>query len=362
MKVIITIAAGRRLSMSGLIPQLLAQEGWDEMHVWVNTTVKDDIDFLFALPKLDSRIKLKFLQAGPEQLMNGELVRIHKKTNNLGDWWSENCTDPDAIYVRFDDDIVFVEKDTVKELVAARLKYPDPYLIFPVIINNGVLAHHLEKQGKLKNSKYESYTPYVFDPLVWSAEMCFDIHKQFLDKARQHGVDHFHIPNFELTPQHISINCMVYFGRDIAAWGGKFGVNAEEGFITCQVPFWNKRNLMIYGNKVVSHMAFHSQRSWWESQADDQDVNSYITQLKMNQQVQKELEQKYANNSDFREQVNKKVGYHNSSLEILQGYRALHGDLYGIEGYPVVHPTWDWDKIHSDIEQYQQTHAAEFVA
>ena len=62
MKVILTIAAGRRLTMSGLIPQLLAQEGWDELHVWVNSQNYDDTVFLSKLPALDSRIKLKFLE------------------------------------------------------------------------------------------------------------------------------------------------------------------------------------------------------------------------------------------------------------------------------------------------------------
>ena len=355
MKVILTIAAGRRLSMSGLIPQLLAQEGWDEMHVWVNTKEQDDLAFLAELPKLDSRIKLKFLEArDPQHVEDGYFVES-KKTNNLGDWWPANCTDPDAIYVRFDDDIVFVEKDTVKELVAARLEYPEPYLIFPVIINNAVMAHYLEKEGKIKNPQGKEYTPYVFDPLIWSADMCFDIHKQFLDQANSLGVEHFHISNREIAPQHVSINCMVYFGKDIAEWGGDFGINGEEGFITCQVPYWAKRGLMIYGNKVVSHMAFHPQRAHWESQAEDQDVDAYIRQIKTFGRAFEELENKFRFDAVFHKAVSDKVNYHNQSIEVLESYRALHGDLYGIEGFPVNHKTWNWQEIYADIESFKQS-------
>lgn len=362
MKVILTIAAGRRLSMSGLIPQLLAQEGWDELHVWVNTKEQDDLHFLRALPGLDPRIKLKYLKAKTLQQIEDEYVIESQKAGNIGDWWPANCTDPDAIYVRFDDDIVFVEQGTVKALVEARLKYPDPYLIFPVIINNAVLAHYLEQAGKLKHPQGKSYTPYVFDPLIWSPNMCFDIHNQFIDQVNQHGVEHFHISDIDLPPQHISINCMVYFGKDIAEWGGEFGLNGEEGFITCQVPYWNKRNLMILGSKVVCHMAFHTQRGHWESQAEDQDVDHFITQIKTTNQVSKELEEKYHKNVEFRNTVTKKIDYHNSSLTILEKYRALHGDLYGIEGYPVVHDTWNWDEIHAEIQKFKETRSNQPIA
>jgi hypothetical protein len=269
MKVILTIAAGRRITMSSLIPQLLAEDGWDEMHIWMNTNNHDDLVFLSQLPKLDSRIKLQFLDFLAKTHVADGYYQQSRVAGNLGEWWPNHCTDPDAIYVRFDDDIVYVEPGTVQALVEARLKYPDPYLIFPVIINNGVMAHFLDSNGKLKNPKYDSYTPYVFDPLIWSAELCFDIHEQFLFNARLHGTEHFHIPNREFEPQHISINCMTFFGKDIAQWGGKFFDNGEEGFITCQVPFWNKRKLMIMGSKVVSHFAFSPQRAHWEGNTSD---------------------------------------------------------------------------------------------
>jgi hypothetical protein len=341
--------------MSALIPQLLAQEGWDEMHIWVNTQVLDDQKFLAALPDLDARIKLKFIKSQAGKDKDGNDIIVGKKTNNLGDWWPENCTDPDAIYVRFDDDIVFVEQGTVKALVEARLKYPEPYLIFPVIINNAIVAQYLEENSKLKHPQGKSYTPYVFDPLIWSADMCFDIHRQFINQVRLHGIDYFHIPDINFPPKHISINCMTYFGKDIAKWGGDFGINGEEGYITCQIPYWDKRDLMILGSKVVSHLAFHPQRAHWESQSEDQDVDEFIKQIKTFGRVSEELEDKMKFDSIFNKAVNTKINYHNQSLEILEGYRSLHGDLYGIEGYPVTHKTWNWKEIHADIAEWKKS-------
>ena len=263
---------------------------------------------------------------------------------NLGDWWPDNCTDPDAIYVRFDDDIVFVEKDTVKALVEARLKYPEPYLIFPVIINNGVVAYHLEAADKIKNPSHPSYTPCAYDPLVWSEKMCFDIHHQFLDKADQLGVEHFHIDNVEFDPLQVSINCMVYFGKDVAKWGGRFGTSGEETFITHQIPFWAKRKLMILGSHVVSHLAFVTQRVYWQGPSGDEDVK-FVEQLGTLQKVEVDLVRKYAVDAGFRQQVLDRINSHNAHVELLDRYRKLHKKLYNIAGFPISPAEWNWEKI-----------------
>ncbi len=355
MKVILTIAAGRRITMSSLIPQLLAEDGWDEMHIWMNTNNHDDLVFLSQLPKLDSRIKLQFLDCLAKTHVADGYYQQSRVAGNLGEWWPNHCTDPDAIYVRFDDDIVYVEPGTVQALVEARLKYPDPYLIFPVIINNGVMAHFLDSNGKLKNPKYDSYTPYVFDPLIWSAELCFDIHEQFLFNARLHGTEHFHIPNREFEPQHISINCMTFFGKDIAAWGGKFFDNGEEGFITCQVPFWNKRKLMVMGSKVVSHFAFAPQRAHWEGNTADEDVKMYVGQKQTLGQATPELEYKFQSNQEFREQVIKRVDLWNKQLEILEKYRDYVIDFHDVYSYPIADDAWNWQELHEEIQHFKRS-------
>ena len=53
-KVTIVIPAGRRRYLELLIPQILAQEGWDELQVWLNTKEPDDIAYISGLPALDS--------------------------------------------------------------------------------------------------------------------------------------------------------------------------------------------------------------------------------------------------------------------------------------------------------------------
>jgi hypothetical protein len=338
-----------------LIPQLLAEDGWDEMHVWMNTNNHDDLVFLSQLPKLDSRIKLQFLDCLAKTHVADGYYQQSRVAGNLGEWWPKHCTDPDAIYVRFDDDIVFVEPGTVQALVQARLEYPDPYLIFPTIINNGIMAFFLEEEGKLKNPTYKSYSPYVFDPLIWSADLCFDIHDQFLKGAVKHGVEHFHMRNREIAPQHISINCMTYFGKDIASWGGKFDHNGEEGFITCQVPYWARRNLMVLGSKVVSHFAFSPQRAHWEGNTSDEDVKMYVGQKQTLEQATPELEHKFNTDAEFREQVVKRVNCWNRSLDILENYRNLCLNLYNIYSYPIAHDTWDWAELDQQIQQFQQT-------
>lgn len=271
MKVCIVIPAGRRKFLRLLVPQILAQGGWDELHVWVNTGDLDDYNWISCLPEIDSRIILKPLPAG------------HAPTARALPYFWRYCQDADSIYVRFDDDIVFIEKGAIEKLVRARIENPDPYLVFPVIVNNGVIAHYLEKNNKLThpNGPGSQFTPYVFDPLVWDGAIPRGVHEQFLEKvSTDNSADFFHIDSMELSPMHISINSMAYFGKDIAKWAGDFEQAGEEAFITTTIPFRETRPLLVVGDTVVTHYSFHTQIKKLEEIAGEQIYLGYERLLK----------------------------------------------------------------------------------
>ena len=52
-----------------------------------------------------------------------------------------------VIYIRLDDDIVFIEENTIPTLIRYRLDNPEPFLVFPIIINNLRTLERMQASG-----------------------------------------------------------------------------------------------------------------------------------------------------------------------------------------------------------------------
>ena len=55
--------------------------------------------------------------------------------------------DPDTIYVRIDDDVVWMVEGCIEALVQHRVQYPDAYLVYANIVNSSRFMHLHQKQG-----------------------------------------------------------------------------------------------------------------------------------------------------------------------------------------------------------------------
>ena len=47
-------------------------------------------------------------------------------------------TDPNTIYLRFDDDICYIAPDAINNLLNFRIEHPEFFLVYPVIVNNSM--------------------------------------------------------------------------------------------------------------------------------------------------------------------------------------------------------------------------------
>jgi hypothetical protein len=247
-RVCLTIPAGRQRYLEVLIPQLFRERGWDELQIWVNTANAGDLAYLDGLPELDPRIRLLRLPAGIEP--DGPSTICH---------FFPNCTDSGTVYIRFDDDICYVEPRTVEKLAAFRIAHAKPFLIFPVIINNAIISHILQGLGRIEAKRY--IEAYVMDEIGWEDPIFAEsLHRRFLKALEEGEIDKFKFATRPIAMSRMSINCIAWRGEEFAKFEGKLGFTHEEEWLSVTRPTQLASFNLIYGRTVVAHFSFYTQR------------------------------------------------------------------------------------------------------
>lgn len=252
MKTIIVTPAGRQRYLKVLYKHLLVQKNdFFEWHLWLNTTNQEDINFCKKLEKENSWIKTFDLTEG----FNGNLSICS---------FFKNATDSDTVYIRFDDDVIFLEDDFIKNFTQERIKNKDPYFIFPIIINNGNMAYHLQKNGKVWFPINISYTEDCLNELWKDHNLAEKMHNDFILDIKNGYIKKYHIDDIVINNfyRH-SINCISWFGETMKDIVEKNDINVyrdEEFFLSVLHPKNNNNPNMIIGSVVCSHFSFHVQR------------------------------------------------------------------------------------------------------
>lgn len=246
-RVCITIPAGRQRYMELLIPQLLRESGWDELQIWVNTTDPSDLAYLRGLPSLDGRIRLVTLPDGEKP---DGMYTIYR--------FFPNCIDADTIYIRIDDDVVYIEPGLVEQLVRFRIRNEQPFIVFPVIINNAIITHILQAIGRIRLRPYVS--AYCMDEVGWrNPTVAEALHRSFLKALEAGDISRFKFRSRPIALSRMSINCICWFGREFAEFGGVMPVEEEE-WLSVTKPTMLAVPNAIFGGAVVAHFSFYTQR------------------------------------------------------------------------------------------------------
>ena len=87
------------------------------------------------------------------------------------------------------------------------------------------------------------------------------LHRSFIEMLKVGNLAAFHVPNFDISLSRFSINCIGFFGEDVATLGDAFcplGVDDEE-WISAVLPSLTGKPGRIVGNLIVSHFSFFTQ-------------------------------------------------------------------------------------------------------
>ncbi|MFE1601727.1 hypothetical protein [Methylobacterium sp. ID0610] len=259
-RVVAVMPAGRRQYMEIIIPYIISSELVDELHLWVNTNAAGDLDYIHSLAARHAKIK-------------PILPTAIKRT---GDSWAgltigqffQECIDTDAIYIRFDDDVVYLEEYFFERFLRYRVANPDHFVVFPQIINNSVSTFLMNCQGVFAGSGAAAMAQLVgtscTDPVGWAhGGFAESVHRFFLDTLRAGRLDAIRIPSQTIFGR-FSVNCFAWFGKRFAEFSGVVPGD-EEFWISAVGPVLHKSPASICGDAICAHWAFTPQRHYLEA-------------------------------------------------------------------------------------------------
>jgi hypothetical protein len=235
-RIVCVTPAGRRRYLRLLIPHVLSCPKVDRYDLWINTPEAADLAFMEAVAGIDDRIRLVPL---PEGKKPGPAA--------IAAFWP-GATDADTIYVRFDDDVVWIDPRFFDTFLAFRLQHPEYFTVAPLVINNAISTYLLQTFGKVRTSR--PVGPDRFDPVSWiNPTLALSLHAFFQELVAAGAVNCF------------SINCISWFGRDFAAFGGQVPRGEdEEAAAGCTLALRSGRLNGVETAAVAAHFAFYTQR------------------------------------------------------------------------------------------------------
>ena len=248
-KVVCNTAAGRRRYMQYLVPQVLNSDVVDRYDIWVNTTDVKDIEFFRLLAKQYDKIRLVWQ---PQGIVDG--------VNSINAFYEE-CVEDDTIYVKLDDDVVWIEPGFFEKMVDFRISHPEYFLVSPLVINNQKSTYILQCMGKLDVINYRRADP--FDRIfLKSGKFAAELHNWFIDRyltSSEYG--QLHSGAFPLGLTRFSINAILWFGYQMKEFEGVVTGDDEE-FLSSVMPTRLRKSNCLFTDAIVCHFAFGPQRKY----------------------------------------------------------------------------------------------------
>ena len=283
--------AGRKKYMEILFEYIKKyRNNIDEYHLYLATINPEDIDYIEEFQR-NNRDFVKIVRL--ESYENFDRSKV----------WNlcyHNCQDEDSIYIKIDDDIVYIDENFFSEFIEFRKKSKSP-LVFPHIINNIISSPILEESNKiglvefnrdakvyytwretvkrikdqvilLKNKMDHNFVitnlvhqNEILCPVAWGdPRYALGIHDFFLSALSESGVNAIYTENIKLENfEPISIQCCSWIGNSFKNYIEDLGMvgNEDEPWMAIYLPIWLNSPHEIFGRSVVSHFSSYNQES-----------------------------------------------------------------------------------------------------
>lgn len=247
MKRIIVTAAGRRRYLEVLKNYLIKyKKEFDEWVLWVNTPDPDDIHYINSLKK-----ELDFVKTE-------ELMVPFEGSNSVYSFY-KNCIDENSLYMKIDDDIVYIHQKSIENLFNYKLKDKEHFLIFGNTINNSICTHLHQRYRLLPKNKITGYSS--IDNVGWRDPIfAEEIHKTFLEEVKNKSQEKFMISDWDLIfYERCSINVVCWSGKEFSNFEGLVEKD-DEDYLSSDKPRNLCKTNIIMGNSLFVHYAFRPQR------------------------------------------------------------------------------------------------------
>jgi hypothetical protein len=260
-KVVAWIPFGREATVSILMKYLVREHERgliDELWLYLNTDPDQvsDLRYAYGLAKRHKGF-VRIIERPVD------CPRQQPKQRNTG-YAYRYMADPDTMFLRLDDDIVYVHPDAVEKLCTAKAALPGTLAAFALMWNNAIISWYAQHLDIIPKSFGVVQAPFCMDPVGWAdGEFAVKIHRLLLDWIEQ-GVPEkaYFYQNYPLAPrQQFSVSAHVIDGADFCALPvpGVLDYPEEEHWITVHRPAIIGKSNDIIGDALVSHYTFYPQ-------------------------------------------------------------------------------------------------------
>lgn len=255
------IPFGRQRTVEILIPYLhrAQQQGQiDELMLCMNTDPHQEEDRAYADELAARHSWVKKYERPPGQV-------LAPRQANTGRFY-EYMTDPDTVYVRFDDDIVYVEEGAIPAMVSSADKRHEVLCSFPIIWNNAVCSWYLQQLDVIPRH-WGNCAPYCMDNTGWAdPKFAERMHDRLINKVEANDVKScFMHMDVQLPKQmQFSVSCFAVSGRDYAKLDppGVLDYYEEENWHTVHRPAITEQVNVLVATSLVSHFSFYPQHNY----------------------------------------------------------------------------------------------------
>lgn len=246
-KVVCCTAAGRRKYMQYIFPYIVSSPVVDRYDIWVNTVNMEDIEFFEKMAKRYPKVNLVMQ---PDGIVDGI------KSINA---FYKFCQEPGTIYMKIDDDVVWMESDIFEKMAEFRLSHPDSFLVSPMVINNAMCSYVWQVQHKMNFGRYMNAASN--HRIMWKrGAFAAQLHQKFIDrqKTEKDFYKKLYVLDTPWAANRLSINFIVWTGEQMQAMNGIVPGDDEE-YLSCIRPTELGQMNMLNGNAIIAHFSFGPQ-------------------------------------------------------------------------------------------------------
>lgn len=250
MNKIIVTPAGRQKNLEVLFLNLSKnKQEFDEWHIWCNTNIYEDIDYMNFIAESCEWITVKTINQEITDLW--QTISAFMKTHSI----NEGC-----LYLRLDDDICFIEPGAISKVFETRKNNNSSLLVYGNILNNSVIQYHQQQNGL-----FNDFPEFGYDCMhegTWAfGQHAERLHNLFFEKLEENNLKYFYIDDYiEKAFVRTSVNVISYRGdmnnlyMDIDA--------DEEEFLSRKRPVEIDVPNIVVGNALFVHYSFYPQKEY----------------------------------------------------------------------------------------------------
>lgn len=269
-KVVTCSPVGRKRYVEIQVNFLLKLRHIIDKHVfWINTNDPDDLKYFDEL-----------IEKYPDffEKLIVDLDDLPTKGMNVGKFYKYH-TDPNTIYCKIDDDIVFMQLSKFEDFIRFRIKNPQYYLVYANIINSGLSFFLHNKCGAFTFNTCPKVEYSCTNDAWKNAQHAVFSFNEFFNRLTNDELYKFNFGTWILSDyERHSINFISWFGSEFAKIDHSYWEFDDETWLSQYRPAERFMPNCIYGGFLVVHYAFYTQREKLDANKSLLDKFKYLSE------------------------------------------------------------------------------------